>query len=165
LTARIEELEEEVAFLRARVAKLEANERRREDEFDEGEPIALSPKGKGRPQRLSDGVLQHRLYELLIRLNGIWPQFQSAFKEAKDADQLSELLVEMLPGRDGDLVFQELLRHRNQMWSFMTSDRYNGTHEQFACAMAGVPKMTPRSSLDRCSKLLPLENFEDPYEH
>jgi hypothetical protein len=108
----------------------------------------------GRRLRVADVELSRRLDELLIRLEGIWPQFLSAREDVKDANEFAKLLEERLHHREGDAVFQNLLRHRQEMWNFMMCDRYNGTYRQFACAMAGVPELKCCSSLPKCSDLL-----------
>jgi hypothetical protein len=154
-TAEVHDLQEEVQVLKKRVS---ASEQRGLGKDDEGDLIDFEPeprtKKMGRKPRVSDDELNDRLDELLIRLEGIWAQFLSAREDAKDADEFAKLLEERLPYREGDLVFQKLRRHRQEMWNFMMCDRYNGTYQQFACAMAGVPDFTFRYSLNKCSELL-----------
>ena len=161
LTARVKGLEEELIALRSRFAKMEARERARGDDFEimDEAPEAPTVKAMGRRPLVSDQELRKRLERLLPRLGGVWPQFESAINEARDADHLAVLLREKCPARDGDHTFQRLLLHRSQMWEFVTSDRYNRTPDQFACAMAGIPEMKPRSSLDKC---LPMLHSIDP---
>jgi hypothetical protein len=127
----------------------------------DAEPQLPAPSGKGRPWLLTDDELRSRLYELFPRLEALWPQFKEAIQEAKDAEHLGDLLLEKCPNRGGDNPFQKHIRYRDQIWGFVTSDRFNHRWEQMACAMAGVPELKPRSSLNRCSKLLPLENLEN----
>jgi hypothetical protein len=162
LTAEVQELregqrqlQEEVQALRKRLSAHMQWELARDDEWGitDLEP-ELPTKKMGRRPLITDVELSRRLDELLIRLEGIWPQFLSLREDAKDADEFAKLLEEQLPNREGDLVFQKLLRHRKEMWNFVMCDRYNGTYQQFACAMAGVPELEYRSSLDRCSELL-----------
>jgi hypothetical protein len=157
LTAEIQELREEQQAFRKRLLALEQRELAKDDEWGITDPKPELPiKKMGRRLRITDVELSRRLDELLIRLEGLWPQFLSAREDAKDADEFAKLLEERLPNREGDLVFQKLLRHRKEMWDFVMCDRYNGTYRQFACAMAGVPELKCCSSLPKCSGLLAL---------
>jgi hypothetical protein len=167
LTTRIEKLETENIFLRKWLVHiqtvLEANvddDRLLVDVKEDSDRL----NGIGRPQLLSDHDLKSRLRDLLLLLSPrVWPRFKAAIEKARDADNLSALLNEECLHREGDPVFQKLLKHRRELWAFVRSDRYSGRSEQVAWAIAGVPELKPRSSYDRCSKLPPVELPEDPF--
>lgn len=157
LTARLQSLEEEVVALRSRVAKLEERAYARQEDDDmllselrEGPP----PVRMGRRPLLTDQELLPRLEGLVMLLEGLWPYFEAAIEEATNAEHLATLLRGKLPNRDGDTVFRKLFNNYVAFWDFVTSDRFNHTPQQVACAMAGVPEMEPRTSLDRCAPLL-----------
>jgi hypothetical protein len=156
-TRRLQNLEEEVVALRSRVAKLEKRAHMHGDDYDDLTPElpdTSPPSRMGRRPLLTDDQLIRRLEDLVILFEGLWPYFEEAIREAKDADYLTMLLNEKLPNRGGDVVFQNLLKNCTTFWKFVTSDRYNHTPRQAACAMAGVPEMSVRTSLDRCAPLL-----------
>lgn len=163
MTARLEELEEELGLLRSRVRKLESNHKEDEIEtqmlpqLEEEAPVIGPSKPFGRPPLVSEDELKRRLRALLWRLEVFWPEFEEAIDEAADADSLGALLVQKCPGRENEHVFEKIFAHRKEMWEFVTGDRFDGTAERLACALAGVPEMKVRSSFDRCFRLLPLD--------
>jgi hypothetical protein len=155
----MQELEEEMGFLRERLSLLEKSVKdhlEASDEFFPDIEVPNQPKSFGRPTKISDENLKDRLRATLARVKIFWPQIEAAIAEATDAQTLAYLLVRNCSPTEGDFELQRLLKCRDAFWGFVTSDRYSGRAEQLACAMAGVPELKPRSSLDRCSKMLPI---------
>ena len=60
-----------------------------------------------------------------------------------------EALKDASPGGEDTRAHRQLTQHTGRLWEFLHSGRYTGDPRQIAYAMAGVPKLAWRTSLDR----------------
>jgi hypothetical protein len=176
LTVRIEELEKSNKLILKNLRDLETTVHRlitkqNDDDFSAYGIETLAPDQQqdkriiGRPPRIPNEELRRFRNELFTLVKAIEERIktaigQSAFKSAED---FVIALIENCPARSGDLVFQHLIEYYKVLWEFINSDRYSGNVLTIADAMAGVPKLTFRYSLDRCSMLGPPEICEGPF--
>lgn len=171
LTARIVELENERDSIKK---KLEAIERVvRQIVNHEGdddlmqflkETLDLDQKPKrGRRPRVPDDILKRSRDQLLILLKVIEPRFKDSVRESSNSEELILALKKSCPERLGDLGLRHLMEHGGVLWEFIHTDRYAGNIENIAYAMAGVPLLKPRASLDRCGKLGTPDLYDDRF--
>jgi len=132
--------------------------------FDLDDPNSfLHPKGKkrGRPVLLSDEALLRRRDQMLHWLDMLKNQLEPALNIAKSQEQLKEQLLFHFPNRDGDRTLARLLyQDAGVFWDFLQNRRYTGKPKQIADAMAGVPELSWRRSMDRCTRVAPLSDNE-----
>lgn len=165
LTARIQELEFCSAEMRERIEKLEhktgPSYESEEDELADPDLLfersALSSKPQksvmGRRPKLSNHDLARLRDALALLVHTMRVQFSEAIRKARSAPELGKLLVTLFPGRQGDLGLQHLQRNVHHLWDFLQSSRFANHIDRIPNAMAGVPNLSYRTSLDRCARL------------
>lgn len=167
LTARVAELEKELASQAKSIELLSQQLRLLRERFvgEFGEDyfsLEVRPREKvmGRPPRISNETLLEKRNDLYTLLHAVQKPLASALREAKSVEELEQLLVERCPARESDNRFQHLIRNRQELWDFMQSDRFSLDLARIANAMAGVPFISFRTSIDRCGKLPPALTVE-----
>jgi hypothetical protein len=174
LAMKVEELKDDLIRLRKRVVTLEAKVHAQSDGDDVtviGVEAEIPVRKPGRPPDPPDEQLKDRLFQMLLLLKSpLWPRLKDAIHQAKNSDELAALLKKNFADRERIPSFQKLLQLSDDVWEFMTSDRYPKEPKALAQGLAGIPPMTLRSSYDRCQELppidLPVEVFEtneDPH--
>ena len=68
-------------------------------------------------------------------------------------EHLLRIIDSASPGAKGAWAYQHLTENIGTLWTFLMSGRYTGQPIQIANAIAGVPELSWRSSLDRGSKI------------
>ena len=147
LSARVLALENQNAQLIERLSRLEV-----EDENDAGlsentEPPVIE---LGNTGKLGRAELEHRRDRLLAFLESRWSEVEAIIAEAKSALALQAALFD----KYSDLIRNEpgvksMVENPDALWGFVkTSGRYGGQAIDIASAMAGVPKLEPRTSHD-----------------
>jgi hypothetical protein len=113
---------------------------------------------------MPDDKLRAFRNEIYTLVRALESEILEASRKSKSSEDFVVNLIENCPGRLGDRVFQHLVTYYKDFWKFIQSDRYSGNIATIADAMAGVPKLTPRSSLNRCSTLGPPEIDANPFK-
>jgi len=130
----------------------------RDTESFRNRPVKPKP---GRPFELEDDRLKARRDRMLQWLTVLANRVEPALNIARSAKELQQQLDLHLPNRDGDETFQRLKHDGCKvLWSFLQSRRWTRKPKQMADAMAGVPEIAWRTSIDRCAKL-PVSEPED----
>ncbi len=175
-------LEQQVEDMAARVAELETRVDRLAGiapGYYYGEPENTKKKS-GPDQRMSDAELFRSRDGLVGWLEEVWPKIVRPLLSANDPSQVAAILKKVARPKDIQPPWQSrLLAHPAKLLDFLQSNKFRrkppkktvvdalnrpGDDEkrmraanrlptrQIANAMAGVPKVQWRTSLDRCSK-------------
>jgi hypothetical protein len=110
---------------------------------------------KGRRPKLAQEEVLKRHKSLTTWIESSWPELSVALRKARNADGA---LSAMLRARgNGSYPFQppfyhRLEQHKDDLWSFLQSGRYHGNPRTLAGAMAGLPELSWKRSLDICSR-------------
>ena len=167
--ASFSEIRGKVHLLEARIALLEA-----ESPFHASEPDQPS---RGKAPKISDLELFHTRDAYILGLEQVWPKIAKKVTSARTKDQLATLLKEFadkIPMRDQ--LRERFVGATDELFTFLSDTRYkkrpsdravrlalnwNEKNDspsaaaklptrQIANAIAGVPELKWRSSLDRC---------------
>jgi len=104
---------------------------------------------RGRTPRLSRMELFGIRERLVHYCSFNWPELVWILNYAQDASDAARLIQRHLePGIWNE--HEHLYQNADQLWSFVKSKRYHGDPRQVADAMAGVPKLSWRTSWNRC---------------
>ena len=68
--------------------------------------------------------------------------------DPKSLEYLLLVIERASPGAQGMWAHRQLKENLDMLWKFLNSGRYKGEPRQIANAMAGVPKIMWRTSLD-----------------
>jgi hypothetical protein len=161
-------LAERVARLENRIAALEKNASEPSDDgvidlsqsrytlFSEGDdgPIESEPvtSKRGRPPLMPRARRDRQRDDLINFIEPRWPDLLRHMKPRKGLEHLLQTLKNVSPGAETTWPYLHLTGNIGSLWEFLQSGRYKGEPRQIAYAMAGVPEMTWRSSLDACTK-------------
>jgi len=168
LTEKTADSEKRIAALEKRVADLERGLAESGDEDLEGllgsrygyfgdddsdpvEPPAVVLK-RGRRPRIPPGAFAWRRDELVHFVELRWPKLLGQFNERRSLENLLQTLKSASPGASDVWAYRQLTEHIGILWQFLQSGRYKGEPRQIAYAMAGLPQLTWRSSLDYCNR-------------
>lgn len=179
---RVNPLETRIAKLEARVEQLEAELTNLSGAMPQhfSEAIrAMESKGRGPLQRMGGTELLLRRDDLVHWLEDQWPNIVSPLLAAKNPRQVASVLRAIAPARPERPEWQrDFIGHPATLLKFLQSKRFRrkpprGTARDALCstnverrrraanrlptrqianAMAGVPKLNWRTSLDRSSK-------------
>lgn len=139
----LEELQTKVARLESRLDKLE-----KPFEFKLEAP---SPKKRGRPEKIDQIDLLRRRESLFNFCCYHWPELSNMIRRAKTLRRLRALLT-WFDDKAFEPEGRALLKARVQsLWEFTRSSRYRGDPLHIADALAGVPEIRWRTSMNRCS--------------
>jgi hypothetical protein len=160
---RLTRLAKTIAQVVARVEKLESRiealETKHYDPCKGGkisEPNRQSTPKRGRTPKWNASEADVLRIELLNLLRGYWaalkPLFRNSVKREHRQSQMESLFREQVfgsPPKMGHLVraARHLLENYDVLCAFLASDRYRGKSETVANAMAGVPRVSWRTSL------------------
>jgi len=75
-----------------------------------------------------------------------------AHERPKSLEHLLQSIKNTSPGAQTNWPYLHSTENIADLWAFLTSGRYKGEPREIAYAMAGVPDMKWRSSLDACTK-------------
>jgi hypothetical protein len=127
-----------------------------ENRYREGEPkiVVRSPTSvkRGRRPRMTSEEFQKRRDGLLQFLEIRWNDLSEVMREPRSLTHLVQAIDSASPGAQAMWEYQQLTEQIGPLWEFLESGRYKGKPLQIANAIAGVPEMTWRSSLDRGTK-------------
>ncbi len=122
--------------------------------FQRVEP-APAKKQRGRKPLLESAVVLERRGQLAYWIEQDWPQLSQELRRAKNADNALAAIngtkrrfprLFMPPFHNNTEEFAE------QLWEFLKSPYYRGNPRNLAGAMAGLPELSWKRSLDICTK-------------
>lgn len=161
-------LAERVARLEKRLAALEKNASEPSDDgsidlsqsryrlFSDGDDGPVDPPPitarRGRTPLIPRAQLERQRDDLINFIEPRWPDLVKHMKMRKGLEHLLHTLKNVSPGAQTTWPYLHLTENIGALWKFLQSGRYKGEPRQIAYAMAGVPDMTWRSSLDACTK-------------
>lgn len=121
---------------------------------DDSEPILATPvpAKRGRRPRIQPEEFAHRRDRLVQFIEIRWPQLVNGLNRRKSAKSFLKTLADASPGAEAAWPYQQLKGHVHALQEFMRSGRYRGEPRQLAYAMAGLPELSWRSSLDYGTK-------------
>jgi hypothetical protein len=96
--------------------------------------------------------LERQRDELVNFVEVRWPDLVKRIKRPKSLESLLQTIKDVSPGAQTSWPYLHLTENIGTLWEFLQSGRYTGEPRQIAYAMAGVPLMAWRSSLDSCTK-------------
>jgi hypothetical protein len=121
---------------------------------------------QGRKPKVEHAVVLERRDQLAYWIEINWPHLSVALHKAKSsreaisailhARQVNPVLLMNVPFYEKPSDFE------SELWEFTTSRRFAGDPRNLAGAMAGLPKLRPKTSLDLCQKS-PCERIVDPH--
>jgi hypothetical protein len=125
-----------------------------DDMFEVHQP---QPTKRGRKSRVSDDDLFGNRNALIGFLENNWPEIVTLFKNP-GAKETFVIVLKAHPLFLSDPAQrnwerEHILKHAEDLWNFLDSGRYHGDPRQIANALAGVPVLSWRRSLDRCSQI------------
>lgn len=107
---------------------------------------------RGRDPLIPRAQLERRRDDLVNFIEVRWPDLVSHMRTRKGLEHLVQTLKNVSPGAQTTWPYLHLTENIGELWEFLRSGRYKGEPRQIAYAMAGVPEMAWRSSLDACTK-------------
>jgi len=113
---------------------------------------APPPKKRGRRPRIAPEELARRRDYLVEFIEIRWPDLVTVMKRRTALEQLLKTIKLACPGAESTEGYIKMTEHVGDLWEFLKSGRYKSEPRQIAYALAGVPEMTWRSSLDYCTK-------------
>jgi len=113
-----------------------------------------APVKRGRRPRISLDDYQSRRNDLLTFLQIRWSDLAEVMLNPENLEHLLRIIDSASPGAKRAWTYQHLAENIGTLWTFLMSGRYTGQPIQIANAIAGVPELSWRSSLDRGSKIL-----------
>jgi hypothetical protein len=122
-------------------------------ENDDGpiDPLPITVR-RGRTPLIPSAQLERQRDDLINFIEPRWPDLVKHMKMRKGLEHLLQTLKKVSPGAETTWPYLHLTENIGALWEFLQSGRYKGEPRQIAYAMAGVPKMAWRSSLDACTK-------------
>ena len=121
-----------------------------------------APVKRGRRPRISLDDYQSRRNDLLTFLQIRWSDLAEVMLNPENLEHLLRTIDSASPGAKRAWTYQHLAENIGTLWTFLMSGRYTGQPIQIANAIAGVPELSWRSSLDRGSKILNSQNNLEP---
>jgi len=112
----------------------------------------LIPAKLGRRPRIPSDEYARRRDDLVQFIEIRWPDLVNHLKRRKSIGSLLQAIKEASPGAVSNWPYCHLTENIGALWEFLQSGRYKGEPRQIAYALAGVPEVTWRSSLDYCTK-------------
>jgi hypothetical protein len=141
-----------ISDLQDRVLRLEA------ESFGTGAfvlgPPPVKP-GMGRKRKLEPEELLKRRDLLSRWLEEDWPSLSVALRKAKNSNQaLAAILAakERVPFVMQPSFYRAPQKYKEQLWEFLESRRLAGNPRNLAGAMAGLPELSWKRSLDICQQ-------------
>jgi hypothetical protein len=117
-------------------------------------PPPVKP-GMGRKRKLEQEELLKRRDLLSRWVEEDWPLLSVALRKAKNSDDaLAAILAakERVPFVMQPLFYRAPEEYKEQLWEFLESERMNGNPRNLAGAMAGLPELSWKRSLDICQQ-------------
>ena len=146
------EAKRKISDLYERVSRLEA------ELFGTGAyvlgPLPVKPE-MGRKRKLEKEELLKRRDELSRWVEEVWPVLSVALRKSKDSDHARAAILaakESVPFVIQAPFYRAPERHEEQLWEFLESGRLSGNPRNLAGAMAGLPELSWKRSLDRCQQ-------------
>jgi len=124
---------------------------RGDDDNDAAKP-ELVPVKRGRRPRIPREELEQRRDDLVQFIEIRWPDLVDYLKRRRSKESLLQAIKNASPGAESNWPYRHMTEHIGALCEFLQSGRYKGEPRQIAYAMAGVPELTWRSSLDYCTK-------------
>jgi len=115
------------------------------------ESVAVTAK-RGRPSLIPPAQLARQRDELVNFIEVRWPDLRRHMRRPKSIEDLLLAIKNASPGAQTNWPYIHLTESIGVLWEFLNDKRYSGEPRQIAYAMAGVPDMTWRSSLNTCTK-------------
>lgn len=115
----------------------------------ESEPVASK---RGRRPLIPPARFERQRDDLINFIEPRWPDLLRHMRKPKSLESLLLALKKASPGAETTWQYLHLTENIGALVEFLESGRYKGEPRQIAYAMAGVPDMTWRSSLDACTK-------------
>jgi hypothetical protein len=140
-----------VSELRERIERLEA------DAFGTGTYVLASPlvkRGKGRRPKLEPEEVLQRRDRLTNWMEQNWPFLSVALRAARNSQEAVEAMTVAkirMPGVFQSWFYADPQKYEEALWQFLQSRRFNGNPRNLAGAMAGLPELSWKRSLDICS--------------
>lgn len=141
-----------ISELRERVSRLE-EQLFGTEAFVSGPPL-VKP-GMGRKRKLQQEELLKRRDTLSRWVEQDWPCLSIALRKAKNADQTLAAVLEAkerVPFVMQESFYRFPEEHKEQLWEFLASGRLSGNPRNLAGAMAGLPELSWKRSLDICQQ-------------
>jgi hypothetical protein len=161
LAERVNRLERRLAALEKNVSKPSddgvidlSQSRYSQSSEGDGGPIDPPPvtARRGRTPLIPRVQLERQRDDLINFIEPRWPDLVRHMRTRKGLEPLLQTLKNVSPGAETIWPYLHLTENIGALWEFLQSGRYKGEPRQIAYAMAGVPEMTWRSSLDACTK-------------
>ena len=141
-----------ISDLQERVLRLEA------ESFGTG-AFVLGPQpvkpGMGRKRKLEQEELLKRRDQLSNWVEQDWPFLSVELRKAKNSDDALAAIFaskERGPAVMQPPFYREPEKHKEQLWEFLESGRLSGNPRNLAGAMAGLPELSWKRSLDICQQ-------------
>ncbi len=141
-----------ISDLRDRVLRLEA------ELFGTGAfllgPLPVKPE-MGRKRKLEQGELLRRRDTLTRWVEEDWPLLSIALRKAKNSDHALAAIHaarERVPYVMQSSFYRDPEKCKDQLWEFLESGRLAGNPRNLAGAMAGLPELSWKRSLDICQQ-------------
>jgi len=81
-----------------------------------------------------------------------WPELKREFLNIEDAGELAKVLQLYQTQGYQPQAAEHLCTHHQVLWTFLHSGRFHGDPRQIANAVAGIPRLSWRRSLDICNR-------------
>lgn len=114
----------------------------------------IAKRGRGRPAKLATDTLLKRRDSLANWLESHWPYLSRALRNPSGPETAIGAILEAkkrLPGVFLPPFHNDPVKFQNELWSFLKSGRFHGNPRTLAAAMAGLPEMASKTSIDICS--------------
>jgi hypothetical protein len=90
---------------------------------------------------------------MVFIIENFWPEFVAMFAEENPTpEKLQQCLRNQFPGREAEENFRRILDHPKEFWEAVYGKEIPRIPRRIAYALAGVGKMTLRSSMARCDR-------------
>lgn len=118
-----------------------------EDDIQPLKPVPVVLR-RGRRPRISLEEFARRRDDLVVFIEVRWPWLVDVFARRESMENILQALTIASPGGEDTWQYRKLKNHIAQLWEFLNSGRYRGEPRNIAYAMAALPELTWRSSLD-----------------
>lgn len=118
-----------------------------DDDSERVKPVPVTLKRGRRPRIPLEDFARRRDFMIMF-IEARWPSLVDAFDKRESRESILLALAEASPGGEDTWPYRNLTNHIAQLWEFLNSGRYRGEPRNIAYAMAGLPELKWRSSLD-----------------
>jgi hypothetical protein len=120
------------------------------------QPISAQQAVNGRKPKVAHAVVLARRDQLTSWIERNWPYLSGALGEAEFAGEA--VLAILRTKRRDQALFMDVPFHKEpekyqaDLWEFIQGKRFRGNPRNLAGAMAGLPELRPKTSLDLCQR-------------